>query len=256
MGKIVCVASGKGGVGKTTSVVNLGSALNKFGYDTIIIDGNINTPNLGLHLGMPNNGTSIHDVLKGNKSIYETVYLHPNGTKIVPASINMWGLLKMDVKRLNEIKKLKEFCDVILLDCSPGINGETEACIKSSDEVVIVANPEMPSVTDALKTIMIAKNNGKNVIGAIINKTEGKNYEMSIKNIEEFLGIPVISIVPTDDKVRKSLSEMKAVVDNYPSSKASIGFKKAAAKIVGQNYDIVNKGIINKLRNFFAGTGN
>jgi len=251
MTKIVCVASGKGGVGKTTSVVNLGSALNKFGYDTIIIDGNINTPDLGLHLGMPNKGISLHEVLNGEKSIYESVYIHPNGTKIVPSNINMWGLLKLSRSNINKIKKLKDYCDIILLDCSPGINGEAEACIKACDELLIVTNPDIPSVTNALKTVVLAKKHKKKIAGVIINKKVGKRYEMSDKNIEEFLGAPIISIVPEDERVRESLTERKAVVDAYPFSKASVGFKKAAARIVGQEYENLETSRIGKLINFF-----
>lgn len=252
MSKIVCVASGKGGVGKTTSVVNLGSALNKFGYDTIIIDGNINTPDMGMHLGMTNPGTNLQDVLKNEKSIFESVYIHPNGTKIVPSGINMWSLLSLSRNKLNKVKELKKYCDVILLDCSPGINDESEACIKASDEVVIVTNPDVPSVTDALKTIMLARKHDKQVIGAIINKKQDKDYEMSEANIQEFLNVPIISTIPEDDKVKKSLSKCKTVVDAYPYSKASTGFKKAAARVVGQEYETLdNTGVLGRLIRFF-----
>lgn len=253
MSKIVCVASGKGGVGKTTSVVNLGSALNKFGYETVIVDGNITTPNLGLHLGMPVGGTTLFDVLHNNKSIYESVYIHPNGTKIVPAGINMWELTNLPKTRINEIKKLKNFSDVVLIDCSPGINDEVETCFKLSDEVLVITNPDIPSVTDALKTISLARKLKKPVAGVIINKKSGKNFEMSIKNVEEFLGVPVISIVPDDENVKNSLSMRKAVVDAYPFTKASFGFKKAAAVLVGQDYNAINNhGFINKIKNVFG----
>jgi len=250
MAKIVCVASGKGGVGKTTSVVNLGSALTKFGYDTIIIDGNVNTPDVGLHLGMPTTGTTFHDVLKGDKSIFESVYVHPNGTKVVPSGINMWGLMKLSRNSISKVQKLKEYCDVILVDCSPGINGEAEECIKASDALLVVTNPDMPSTTNALKTIMLARKHNKEVIGAIINKQEGKKFEMSKANVEEFLGVPIISVIPEDDKVRKSLSERKTVVDAYPFSKASVGFKKAAAHLMDQEYETIEKGLIERLINF------
>ena len=74
---------------------------------------------------------------------------------------------------------------------------------------------------------------------------------MSIKNIEDFLGTPVISVVPNDDHVKEAISERKAVVDMYPFCKASIGFKKAAAKIVGQDYKILGEGILSKILKFF-----
>ena len=117
--------------------------------------------------------------------------------------------------------------------------------------MLIVTNPEIPSVTDALKTVMLARKNGKTVIGAIINKKLGKDYEMSDANVSEFLGIPILSAVPDDEKVRESISTKKAVVDLYPNNKASIGFKKAAARIVGQEYtDLEKTGLIGRLFSF------
>ncbi len=252
MAKIVCVASGKGGVGKTTSVVNLGSALSKFGYNTILVDGNINTPDLGLQLGMPSNGINLHDVLSSNRSIFESVYLHPNGTKVVPAGINMWGLLKLSRDKLSEIKKLKSYSDIVLLDCSPGINDEAEACISVSDEVLIITNPDIPSVTDALKTIALAKKFNKPIIGAIVNKRFGKDFELSDNNVSEFLGVPVIGVIPHDEKVPRSLSNLKSVVNAFPFSKASVGFKKAAARIIGQDYELLEKpSIFDKFKSIF-----
>ncbi|MBD3312350.1 P-loop NTPase [archaeon] len=248
MSKIISIVSGKGGVGKTTSVINIGSALSKFGYDTIIIDGNVDTPDLGLHLGMPNQGTNLQDVLTDEKSVYETVYLHPNGVKVVPAGINMWSLMNLSKNNLKKIKGLKNYCNAILLDCPPGINDEAENCIKVSDEVIVVTNPNILSTTDALKAVVMARKHKKKVLGVLINRKNGKDYEMSDANISEFLGIPLLGVVPEDEKVMKSLNERKTVVDAYPSSKASIGFKKIAAKIMGQEYKDIEEGLWYKFK--------
>lgn len=237
MTRVICVASGKGGVGKTTSVVNLGYTLNKFGYDTIIIDANLGTPNLSLHLGMPKVGVTLHDVLASNKSIYESVYVHPNGIKIVPAGMSMYELSRRMNKKLGkELLKLKGVCDIVLLDCSAGIKSEARTAIKAADELLIITNPDLPSITDAFKTIEISKSLGVPVIGFILNKHRGRSYEITPSNIEEFLGIKLLSIVPDDEYVKISQVNNNAVVDYKPNCKASIGFKKAAAKIVGQDY--------------------
>ena len=76
MGKIYVITSGKGGVGKTTTAVNLGAALNKFEEDVIIIDTNISTPNLGLSFGAPIVPVSLTHVLQGKADVEESVYEH------------------------------------------------------------------------------------------------------------------------------------------------------------------------------------
>ncbi len=252
MVRVICVASGKGGVGKTTSVVNLGYALNKFGYDTIIIDANMGTPNLALQLGMPKVSVTLHDILATNKSIYEAVYVHPNGVKIVPAGMSMWELNRRFNKKLsNELAKLNGVCDIILLDCSAGIK-EAKPAIEASDELLIIANPNLSSITDALKTIELGKSLGVPTMGFILNMYRGKKYELSPSNVEEFLGVPLLAVVPDDEQVRISQAKNSAVVDYSPNSKASIGFKKAAAKIVGQEYrELENTGFIEKMIYFF-----
>ncbi len=252
MTRIICIASGKGGVGKTTTVANIGSALNKFGFDTIIVDGNFLTPNLGLQLGINNTSTNLLDVLNNNKSIFESVYLHPNGTKVIPSSINMWGVVKLPFNKLEELNKLRGFCDLMLVDCAPGLSDDAKACIKASDEVVIVTNPEITSVTDSLKTVQLAKQLGKPVIGVVINKVNNKSYEMSVKNVVDFLGVPLLGVVPDDESVKQAISNNKTVIDSKPFSKASIGFKKVAARIIGQDYEDLEKiKFIDKIRMFF-----
>ncbi len=253
MTRVICVASGKGGVGKTTSVVNLGSALNKFGYDTIIIDANMGTPNLSLHLGMPRVGTTLHDVLANNKSIYEAVYAHPNGIKIVPAGMSMWELSKKTKKNLGkELRKLDGICDIILLDCSAGIRNEARTAIEASDELLIITNPNLPSITDSLKTIELSKSLGVPAIGFILNRHNGRKYELSPENVKEFLNIPLLSIVPNDEHVKISQVKNHSVVDYKPNCRASIGFKKAAARIVGQKYsDLENLNVITRAILYF-----
>jgi MinD-like ATPase involved in chromosome partitioning or flagellar assembly len=87
--QVIAFISGKGGVGKTTTVVGLGTALNHFGKNVTIVDANLSTPNVALHFGVPIVPVSLHDVLRGKKDIMEAVYLHKSGTKIIPGSIEI-----------------------------------------------------------------------------------------------------------------------------------------------------------------------
>ena len=103
MTKFMVVLSGKGGVGKTTTAINLGTALSNFGRDVIVLDANLSTPHMGLQLGAPVVPVSLNDAMSGEKHIQEAVYLHPGGLKIVPSSISLEDLKKTDPKKLKKL---------------------------------------------------------------------------------------------------------------------------------------------------------
>jgi len=103
MSKIIVITSGKGGVGKTTSAINLGAAINHFGEDVLIIDGNISTPNVGIHFGSPEVPVNLNQVLDKKVDAFEAVYEHDSGLKIIPSSLSMQEYNK------NKARKVKRF---------------------------------------------------------------------------------------------------------------------------------------------------
>jgi septum site-determining protein MinD len=236
MTRIIAVVSGKGGVGKTTCVANLGSALTKLGKDTILVDGNLTTPNLSLHLGIPFFPTTIHDVLKDRASLNHVIFLHHTGLKIIPASLSLSA-----VKSAVNYKRFKTFLnelvgktDYVIVDSSPGLGKETRSVIEATNEVLIVTNPELPAVTDALKVVKLAEESGSEITGIIVNRVKRKPHELSDKEIETIIEYPVIGTVPEDEHVQRSISKKMPVVHYHPKTKASIAFKKIAAKIAGE----------------------
>jgi len=235
MSKIIVVASGKGGVGKTTSAINLAAALNSFDEDVIVVDANLTTPNVGLHLGAPVVPVALNHVLSGKADLVDTIYEHESGTKVIPSSLSISESKKTDHTKLKEIaKKLKGVSDFIIFDCSAGLGKETMAVLEAADDVIVITNPEMPSVTDTLKTIKIAEEMGKNIIGAIITRHKRSKATMSIKNIKEMLEIPILGVVPEDEKVQESLSMKNPVFHTHPHSRAAKSYKKIAATLIGR----------------------
>lgn len=102
MGKLIVVSSGKGGVGKTTTCVNLASALVHKGLDVVLVDGNLTTPNVGLHLGLTKFPITYNDVLKGNANIEDAIYVHPLGFKILPGSLSMKSFSEVNSRKLKQ----------------------------------------------------------------------------------------------------------------------------------------------------------
>lgn len=238
MSRLITIASGKGGVGKTTTSINLGTALNSFGKQVIIVDANLTTPNIGLHLGAPIVPISLNHILNGKAKISEAVYEHDSGTKIIPSSLSINDLRNLDHSKLKEVgRKLRKMADIIIYDCAAGLGDEALAAMESADEIILVTNPEIPAVTDALKTSKMIEQMGKSVRGVIVTRHRKVKSEMKIQNIAEMLELPILGVVPEDKKVQSALSMKEALIHAHPKSKAAREYKKIAARLIGnENY--------------------
>lgn len=238
MAKIIVITSGKGGVGKTTSAINLGAAMNFFGADVLVIDGNLSTPNIGIHLNSPEVPVNLNHVLKGKSDVFEAVYEHESGMKIMPASLSVKELGKTNPRRMNDFKnEFKKVSDYVVIDSAAGLGDEAISAIELADEVVIITNPEMPAITDALKAIKVAEQGKKLVRGVIMNRIKRNKIEMQPETVKEMLEVPILGMIPEDSCVAASLNHKDAVVHVFPRSKSARAYKEIAAKIVGAEYD-------------------
>jgi septum site-determining protein MinD len=238
MGRVIVINSGKGGVGKTTTAINLGASLNKLNKQVIIIDANLNTPNIGLQLGAPIVPVTLNHVLKGKAEIEEAVYEHSSGTKIIPSSLSIKELTKFNTKKLPEIaKKLKRDYDYVIFDSAAGFGEEVIAVLEASDEIIVVTNPEMPAVTDALKAVKVAREMGKEVNGIIVTRHRNARYEMPLSSIKSMLETQIIGVIPEDKAVKEALNLRDAVIHTHPRSKVSRKYHEIARKITGEKIE-------------------
>jgi septum site-determining protein MinD len=236
MGTVITITSGKGGVGKTTSAINLGVALNEFGKEVIVVDANLTTPNVGLHLGAPMVPVSLNHVLSEKADIEDALYEHESGTKILPSSLSVRELKSIKSDKLKDVgKKLRNMADFVIYDSAAGLGHEAVSAIESADELIIVTNPEIPAVTDALKAAKVIEECGKSVKGVIITRVKRTSDEMSLNNIKEMLELPILGVIPEDKFVPKSVMKKDALVRTHPKSRAAREYRKIAAKIAGKN---------------------
>ncbi len=249
MTRIIGVVSGKGGVGKTTLVSNLGVSLAQEGKKVAVVDANLSGANLGLHFGLISYPTSIHDVMRGNAAIGDSVYKHPSGVDIMPASLSIEDL---DVEPRNikqEILDNLSDKDFVLIDCATGLDRETMTALDMCDEVLLVTHPELPTISDALRTKTIAKKYDKNIIGIVLNRVN-KSDELKKENISAFFDLPVIGIIQEDHAVRKSVEAKNPIVIENPNHRISQEVKGVANYILGKEYTY-KQGILDRIRSFF-----
>ncbi len=236
MSKLITITSGKGGVGKTTTSINLAAAINSFKKEVILVDANTTTPNVGLHLGAPIVPVSLNHVLAGKATISDAIYEHESGTKVIPSSLSINELKKINNSKLKEVgKKLRKMADFVIYDSAAGLGEEAIAAIESADELVIVTNPEIPAVTDALKTAKLIEQLGKEVRGVIVTKVRNSKSEMPISNIQEMLELPILGVIPLDYRFQETLASKEVLIHAFPKSKAAREYRKIAAKLIGYN---------------------
>jgi septum site-determining protein MinD len=238
MKKLIVITSGKGGVGKTTTAINLGAAINFFKKDVLVIDANLSTPNIGIHLNSPEVPINLNHVLLGKAEAFEAVYVHESGMKIMPASLSIKELKKMKPEKIKDFKNdFKKLSDYVILDCAAGLGNEALSVMGLADELIIVTNPEMPAITDALKTIKLAEMMKKTVKGVIMTRVKGNGIEMQPNAVKDMLEVPILGMIPEDIHIQKALSSRNAVVYLYPKSNPSRAYKEIAARILNIEYD-------------------
>jgi septum site-determining protein MinD len=237
MTKFIGIISAKGGVGKTTTSINLSSALHFLNRNVIAIDANFATPDLGMHLGIFKPEKTIHTALRGEHHIRQSIHRHPSGIRIIPGSISYD--LSHTAKRenlLSIVQGLTGTAEAVIIDSAPGTGEDTREVIRASDFLLIVTTPDFVSVTDSLRIIRLCRELGKRILGVIVNRQRGEDYEMSVSNIAEFLNTPVIGVIPEDSNLRRSHRERMPLVITEPNNPASIGYKKIAGRLIGEQY--------------------
>lgn len=252
MARTIGVFSGKGGVGKTTLVANLGAALsNNFHKNVVVFDSNVHSSHLGLHFGLYEDlPVTLREVLRGRTPIMQAVYIHPTtGMRIIPAPLNGEGLELTKEKCVNLINQVRKNYDVVILDCAPGLGKEVLVPMQAVDEAIVISTADIASVTDAMKTIELLKKFKKSILGIVINRYRHQKYELTPEEISSTSNYNVVAVIPEDSKIPESISKGLPAVISYPGSKASIAFKQFTAALINEPYK--ESSLIERLKGLF-----
>lgn len=238
--KVLGIIALKGGVGKTTVTANLGATLaQEFGKNVLVIDGNFSTPHLGLSLGLADPEITLHNVLNNKASMFDALHRHSSGFYLIPGSPFPEKVNPMTLR--NKLSEIVNYYDVVLIDSSPSLNEEILATMVASDGLLVVTSPDYPTLASTIHAVKLAKQRNTPILGLIINKSRDKSFELSIDDIEKATGVPVISVIPDDDKVLEALSKTTPAVLHSPKGKISKEYKKLGELIVNGDYKSLTK---------------
>jgi flagellar biosynthesis protein FlhG len=239
--KIITVTSGKGGVGKSNFVVNLGISLQKKGKKVLIFDADIGMGNDDVLMGVYPR-YSLFDVING-KEIEDIIEEGPCGIKLLAAGsgINQIEDLTEEQRTvfINKLESLEGF-DYILMDTGAGINRSVLAFIACSEEVIIITTPEPTSLTDAYSLIKAAdhfkiKNKAKVLVNKVYTKSEGEETFNKFKSaVDKFLKVEVsyLGCILEDRKLVQGVREQVPFVISYPNSDASKGINQISNQFI------------------------
>ncbi|MFB6077090.1 MAG: P-loop NTPase [Candidatus Nanohaloarchaea archaeon] len=222
--RAIGVFSGKGGVGKTVSAVNLALALQDHGEETVCIDGDVNAPNIALQLGLEPDRTALSDP---DVSLDSSLYVHDSGLLFVP-STHLLSDRAVDADRMRDLAGRLHGTAVV--DAPPGFARPTRELMAAVDEAVVVTTPERPAVRDAEKTLALLDRADVDVAGLLVIRADQG------PDIDDRFDAPVLGRVPAHAAVRTSIAAAEPLLTYRPYSPASLAYREAAAELAGVDY--------------------
>ena len=255
---IITIASGKGGVGKTTISANLSVALSKIGKKVLVVDGDISMANLGLIFNFEKKRPSLHEVLSGECDVREAIYKHKTGVYVLPTSLSIDGYKKSDLDVFPEvISDIADDYDYVIIDAPAGLNRDMAVHLAVADKVLIVITPELFSISDGLKIKQSSEMAGTPIFGAVLNRTGRDFGEMGADEIEMIINEKIISKIPEDENIRSATLKRMSVLEYRPKSPSAVAHMELALKIVGSYVDvnkiekIYSESLIDKIKKLF-----
>jgi septum site-determining protein MinD len=263
MGEAIVVTSGKGGVGKTTTSANIGTALALQGKKVVMIDTDIGLRNLDVVMGLENRIIyDLIDVAEGRCRTAQALIKDKRAGELymLPAAQTKdKDAVKPDqVKAI--VQELQQSHDFVIIDCPAGIEQGFKNAVAGANKAIVVTTPENAAVRDADRVIGLLEAEkhiepAKLIINRIRPNMVKKGDMLDIDEICSVLAIDLLGIVPDDEQVIKAANSGEPIVMN-PQSRAAIAYRNIARRILGDTVPLMpldeKAGLFKKLGKFLG----
>ncbi len=261
-GKVLVITSGKGGVGKTTTTANIGTALARTGKKVVLIDTDLGLRNLDLLLGLENRIVyTIVDVVEERCKLKQALVKdkkNPNLCLLAAAQTrDKTAITGEQLKTICD--ELKEENDYIIIDCPAGIEQGFENATTPATEAIVVTTPEMSAVRDADRIIGLLESkehieSHKLLINRVRPNLIKTNDMMSVEDVQEILSCDIIGIVPEDTGIITSTNKGEPIV-NDEKALAGQAYLNIARRILGEEVPFLDidapQDLMSKIKKFF-----
>lgn len=241
--RVISVSSGKGGVGKSSVVVNLAVALVNEGQRVLVIDADLGLGNIDMLLGM-NPPNTLNDVFSGKKRLADIIVDGPGGIRLAPAGSGMQrytDLKREDQLRLmDELETLDEEFDVLIIDNESGISKNVTYFNVAAQEILLVVAPEPASITDSYALIkLLAQYHDEGHFKVLVNMARDDEEGLQVfrklsQVVSRFLDVSLdyMGCVVRDERLREAVRRQRAVVELYPRAAVSQSFAALARTMI------------------------
>lgn len=243
--RVICVTSGKGGVGKTNVTINLALALSLQNQNVMLLDADLGLANVDVILGLHPLYNLSH-VISQERTLEEIILSGPNGLRIIPASSGVKRMAELSPEEnaglVGAFSELNDSLDIMLIDSAAGISDSVVTFCRAAHEVVVVVCDEPASITDAYAMIKLLSqdydvDHFHILANRVLTTQEGRDlFSKLVKVSDRFLDVTLnfFGSIPEDPQLRKAVQAQRAVVESYPGSRSAEAFHRLATQIINR----------------------
>ncbi|MFZ7944710.1 MinD/ParA family protein [Neobacillus sp. 19] len=241
--RVVTVASGKGGVGKSNFALNFALSLMELGQKVVLVDLDLGMANIDILMGMTPKAHLL-SMIKQKQSVWDVLEKGPNGLEYIAGGSGFTKLLQLQEEERSyffaELEKLHGYADTIIIDTGAGLTLESQQCHLSADEVMLLTTCEPTAIADAYSVVKILHGRQPSisiqlVINRVVNPKEGMEVASKFKAaVHSFLqmDIKIFGAIPEDPHVLQSVLKQVPFCLAAPRSQASQTLRRLAERFV------------------------
>lgn len=249
LARVITVTSGKGGVGKSNTAINLAVQLQKLGQRVVILDADFGLANIEIMFGaIPRHNLS--DLIYQGMQMKDIITQGPMDIGFISGGSGIAGMANLNRDSLDyivmKLRELDEMADIVIVDTGAGISDTVLEFLVASGEVLLVTTPEPTSITDSYSLIKALARHPKyssetTTVKVVANRVRGEQEAEQLFHkletvVDKYLKIPIeyLGMVPQDEQLARAVMQQMPVSIENPGAKSAMAYEQLAAKLMNR----------------------